>query len=112
MFCTTWRKGARRIWILPRNAHCDLLYAIANYLPIFDELCRLMYNFLFSCLNSDSRFIRSIVVLGVRYGRWISLIACNAVLCLLHLRMKFSITAIQKLSAGMLRSRILLGLGL
>jgi hypothetical protein len=66
VFCTTWRKGARRIWTLLRNAHCNLLYATANYMPICDELFCCMYNFLFSCLNSDSRFIRFIVLRVLR----------------------------------------------
>jgi hypothetical protein len=77
---------------------------------IFDELYRRMYNFLFSCLNSDSCFIRSVVLRGLCYGGSISPIARNAIFCSLHWHMKFTVAAFRKMSAGLLRSRFLSGL--
>jgi hypothetical protein len=68
VFCTTWRKGARRIWTLPPNAYCDLLYAVANYKLIFYEFCHRMYNFLFSCLNSDSRLLGLLYYMACAIG--------------------------------------------
>jgi hypothetical protein len=65
-------------------------------MPIFDELCRRMYSFLFSCLNSDSRLIGELCCVATA-TRSISPIARNAIFCLLHLHMKFSIAAMRNL---------------
>jgi hypothetical protein len=106
VFCATWRKGARRIETPTPNSHCDLLYVIANHLSIFDEVCRHMYNFLFHYLSSDSRFMKSIVLRGQRYAGSTSPITGSAILCSLHLRMKFSFAAIRRLSCQPLCSEI------
>jgi hypothetical protein len=44
-FCITWRQSVRRVWGLPRDSSSDLLYLISNSLPIFDQLCRHVVNF-------------------------------------------------------------------
>ena len=33
-FCTTWRRGRRRIWNLAYRAHCDMLHALSNDIPV------------------------------------------------------------------------------
>jgi len=39
-FCSTWSRGLRRIWYLPYRAHCDILHALSNDIPVFDEICK------------------------------------------------------------------------
>jgi len=38
-FCVAWRNSMRKIWKLPQQAHCFLLYLISGCLPVFDKLC-------------------------------------------------------------------------
>ena len=51
-FCTTWRKGLRRIWNLPYDAHCDIVTGLSGGMSIFDELCKRSLNFVATCLLS------------------------------------------------------------
>jgi len=37
--CTEWRKGLRRIWNLPFDAHCDIVTGLSGGMLILDELC-------------------------------------------------------------------------
>jgi len=45
-YCTTWRKGLRRIWELPYKFRSDYLSAISGTRPIYDELCRRSLNYI------------------------------------------------------------------
>jgi hypothetical protein len=38
--CISWRKALRRVWQLPNQTHCDLLYRICNCWPLEDEMYR------------------------------------------------------------------------
>ena len=53
VFYTTWRKAIRRLFGLPRNAHCNLLPLVAACLPIQSQLLNRCANFVISCLNSN-----------------------------------------------------------
>ena len=60
-------------------------YLIYNFtIPLLDEICRRVTKFIYSCLHSDSRFIRSIVLHGIHVSRTYSLIRRNAAFCSLH----------------------------
>ena len=53
-------------------------------ISLFDEICRRVTNFIYSCLHSDSRFIRSVVLHGIHVSRTYSPIGRNAAFCSLH----------------------------
>jgi len=69
VFCTTWRKGLRRIWGIPYCTHSSMLPIISNYLPLLDELCCRSAAFIKSCLESDSPIVSAVAHYGVNYGR-------------------------------------------
>ena len=54
VFYTTWRKAIRRLFGLPRNAHCNMLPLVAACLPIQSQLLNRCANFVNSCLNSNT----------------------------------------------------------
>ena len=58
MFYTTWRKVIRRLFGLPRNAHCNLLALVADCLPIQNQLLNRCANFVNSCLNSNNSILK------------------------------------------------------
>jgi len=82
--CIEWRKGARRVWELPRDAKSDIVYCITDVIPTFDEICRRSLNFIVSCRNSDSQLVRFIANCGLRYSRMNFPIARNAIFCSLR----------------------------
>jgi len=43
--CTEWRKGLRRIWNLPSDAHCDSITGLSGGMSTLDELCRWSLSF-------------------------------------------------------------------
>jgi hypothetical protein len=85
-FCIEWRKGARRVWSLPRHARSDIVYCIADVIPTYDELCRRSMNFVISCQNSKSRLVKFVANYGSKYScrPMHSFIARNAVFCSLR----------------------------
>jgi len=80
-FCTTWRKGIRRIWGIPYCSHSSLLPVMSNYLPLLDELCCRSTAFIKSCLESDSPIVSAVAHYDVHYGRMNSHIGRNAFFC-------------------------------
>ena len=84
--CVEWRKGARRVWMLPRDAKSDIVYCIADVLPTFDEICRRSLNFIATCRNSDSQLVRFIANCGLTYSYSCMhfSIARNAIFCSLR----------------------------
>jgi hypothetical protein len=83
-YCSAWRKGVRKIWSLPYDSGRLNVSLISDSLPIFDEICRRTMKFVYSCLNSDSEMIRSVVLNGVNGSRLSSPIGRNAVFCALR----------------------------
>ena len=51
MQCIAWRKRARRVWLLPRDSANEIVYLIADVVPIFDEICRRAMNFISTCYH-------------------------------------------------------------
>jgi hypothetical protein len=82
--CVEWRKGARRVWKLPRDAKSDIVYCIADVTPTFDEICRRSLNFIVKCRNSDSQLVRFIVNCGLEYSCMHFSVARNAIFCSLR----------------------------
>lgn len=83
-YCSSWRKGLRRVWNLPYNFHGDYLPVVADCTNIFDELCRRHYNFALSCCNSASYIVRIIARHGIWYGQARSPIGRNVIFCSNH----------------------------
>jgi len=81
-FCIAWmkdaRRVARRVWSLPYDACCGTVYLLARVIPVYDEICRRVINFIQSCWNSDSEFVKYIVYLGINGSRMQSPIGRNA----------------------------------
>jgi hypothetical protein len=67
-YCVAWRKGLRKIWKLPYDCSSLNVAVVSNTVPIYDELCRRVMNFIHSCLHCDSTFIQSIVLNGISTG--------------------------------------------
>ena len=83
-YCIALRKSLRRLFSLPYNSS-QLSTALTSFtIPLFDEICRRVTNFIYACLHCDSHFIRSVVLYGIRVARANSPIGRNAVSCSLH----------------------------
>jgi len=54
---TVWRKALRKVWNLPFNTHCDILFELSNALPVCDVICNECY------LLSLSVFIVTVTLL-------------------------------------------------
>lgn len=82
--CVAWRRGARKVWALPNDTSCDILYLIANVVPVFDEICRRVLNFIRSCSNCGSELISQVANFGVNFAKMNSPIGRNALFCSLR----------------------------
>lgn len=105
-YCIAWRKCVRRIWSLPYNSSRLNVSLISDSLPVFDEICRRAMNFVFSCLNSDSELIRSVVLDGVNGSRINSPIGRNAAFCALRYKIPVHSIGVTKLSSHVLFERL------
>ena len=66
VFYTTWRKAIRRLFRLPRNAHCNMLPLVAACLPIQSQLLNRCANFVNSCLNSNNSIFKLLSSLALQ----------------------------------------------
>jgi len=87
----------RKIWKLPQQAHCFLLYLISGCLPVFDELCRRSMSFVRTCLSHDSYLIRFVANYTVVHARSQSFLGHNVLFCA-H-RYHFSVNICTRLSS-------------
>jgi len=69
---------------LPADTSNDILYLIADSIPIYVELCRRFINFLHSALNSKCRLVECVVRHGLCISPMKSPIGHNAVTCSLR----------------------------
>lgn len=83
-FCVAWRKGMRRVWGLPADTSCDIVYLIAGCIPIYDELCRRFVNFTYTALNCGSNFVNFVVRHALLSSPAKSPIGRNVISCLLR----------------------------
>jgi len=82
-FCTTWHEGMRRVWSLPANTKSDAVYLVAGSIPILDELCKWVLNFVLSCYRSDTDLVRFVVRHGTE-ARMNSPLGRNITFCSLR----------------------------
>lgn len=83
-YCVIWRKGLRRVWNLPNNAHSVLLSPLCGLLPLFDELASRTSSFVCKCLVSDNPIVKFVTRHGLLVGKMLSPIGRNAALCCDH----------------------------
>ena len=60
LVCSVWRTALRRLWNARRNTHNDIINALSGKWPLFEELCRRIINFHFSCVKSSNMIISSL----------------------------------------------------
>jgi hypothetical protein len=58
--CAAWRGAVRSVRHVPLSTHNDVVVALSNKLPRFDELCRRIFVFNISCLKSNNAIVRRI----------------------------------------------------
>jgi hypothetical protein len=80
-FCVAWRKSLRKIWNLPHRTHGFLLPLISKCLPVFDEICRRVINFIRACITHESDLLRFVVSHGVFHFRCMSNLGLNVWFC-------------------------------
>ena len=83
-YCIAWMKSLRRLWSLPYNSSKLSTVLTPFTVPLFDEICCHIKNFIYSCFHSDSHFICSVVLHGIHVSRTYSPIGRNAAFCSLH----------------------------
>jgi hypothetical protein len=72
--------GGARVWQLPNQTHCDLLYRICNCWPLEDEMYRrCFFLFYLRCLNSDRLVVRYIAKFAVVYEQMRSPMGRNVI---------------------------------
>jgi hypothetical protein len=79
--CVIWRKGLRRVWDLPHNAHSDLLSPLCGLLPLKDELASRTCQFINKCMVSECDLVKFVVRHGIYFGKMSSPIGRNAFYC-------------------------------
>jgi hypothetical protein len=80
-FCVAWRKSLRKVWNLPHRTHGFLLPLISKCLPVFDEICRRVINFIRACISHESDLLRFVVSHGVFHSRCMSNLGLNVWFC-------------------------------
>ena len=86
-FCVAWRKGMQRVWGVPADTSCDIVYLIAGTagcIPIYDEFCRRFVNFVFSALNCGCNLVNFVVRHSLLFHPMNSPIGRNVVSCSLR----------------------------
>jgi len=87
--CVAWRKALRRVWNLPFNAHCDILFELSNALPVYDVICKRVLAFITKCVHSDCYIVKAVARHAILHGHMTSPIGRSALYC--GLRFKFDI---------------------
>ena len=71
------------MWKLPYDSISSITALVSDTIPLFDELCRRVMNFIHTCLHCNSIFVRSVVAQGITSGPS-SPIGRNALFCSLR----------------------------
>ena len=80
-FCICVRKGLKRAWSLPANAHSILVGIISCMVPVHMKIQRHTLLFIIKCLKCDSFLVNYVTKYGVYYGRMYSPIGRNPLFC-------------------------------
>ena len=78
-YCVAWRKELCNIWKLSSLN----VAVVSNTVPIYDEPCQWIMNFIHSCLHCDSKFVQLIVRNSISAGMN-SMIGWNVAHCSAH----------------------------
>ena len=89
----------REVWKLPHDSSCLYVALVSNTVPLLDELCRRVMNFMYVCSHCDSNFVRSIVSHGIAAGTS-SPIGRNAAFCSLRYNMRIDSIGDNKLTGA------------
>ena len=65
---TLWRRTIRKLWALPNTTHCKYLHTIHNSLPIDVMLETRCLKFIWSCINSNNTFVKSVSSSAIMYS--------------------------------------------
>ena len=82
--CSSWRRGLRRIFGLPYNAHSSLLPVLSCSLPVIDELFKRSVLFAQRCLLSDCALVRFVAFHSVVSSPMQSPMGKNVISSCLH----------------------------
>ena len=63
--CIAWRKGLKRIWLLPLRTHSGIVAPICGLLPLRLEIVCRCAGFIVKCLESFNGVVRSVATHGV-----------------------------------------------
>jgi hypothetical protein len=72
------------LWALSNDARSDILYYIAQVIPVFNEICRRVMNYILSCIDCYSQLMKLIVKRGLSSPSVHSPLGRNAVFCALR----------------------------
>jgi len=79
----------RRVWNLPFNTHCDILFELSNALPVYDVICKRVLSFITKCVHSDCYIVKAVARHAILHGHMTSPIGRSALYC--GLQFKFDI---------------------
>ena len=85
-FAVAWRRAVRRVLCFPSGTHCNLLLLINESLPVSLDVCKRSARFIWSCLKSKSKVVRSVASFSVLFSRHESIIGSNAIFLLFTVR--------------------------
>jgi hypothetical protein len=80
--CTAWRRGLRKVWNIPPQAHCYLLSMISNCRPLFDEIYYRAINFVRKCTDHRSALVRFVASHSIMSAREYSGLGRNVSFCM------------------------------
>jgi hypothetical protein len=80
--CTVWRRGIRKVWNIPPQAHCYLLAMISKCDPLFDEISHRAINFVRKCADHSSAAVRFVISHSIMSARGYSGLGGNVSFCM------------------------------
>ena len=62
----------RRVWNLPFNTHCDILFELSNAIPVYDVICKRVLSFITKCVHSDCYIVKAVAQHAILHGHMTS----------------------------------------
>lgn len=88
--CIAWRRGLRKVWNIPPQAHCYLISMISNCFPLFDEICYRSLKFVRKCVDHSSALVRFVTLHSIMNARGVSVLGRNVSFCMHRYNVSFS----------------------